>query len=300
MPFQVVAYKAGSVFAGGLLLWIRDIFGWSGMFNSFASIYFLCILLTKYLGLVERSSQHLKSPKKDDALPERAETKTRDIVTKIFSVQGTIYLICFVSFYKLCERAEQTFSLFMVDKKVPRTQMAFWSSIMRTFSILGSTYSGYVLSKDAVTAQSVVLKYSALRALPIMGQWAILSHWGKDPVPIPAVTLSEWNRDTVLMYSGFMCTSLTLFCAGVITTATFTLMMRLSQREAPPDIQGTHYTTLATFEVLGKLAFASVAGGFIDFFGLDIMYIVFVALAVLCVPFAHFMPEIIKNGNKQK
>lgn len=271
------------------------------MFNSFASIYFLCILLTRYLGLIEKSSQHVvvKSPKKGDG-EDGDKTKLREILAKIFSVEGTVYLVCFVSFYKLCERAEQTFSLFMVDKKVPTSKMAFWSSIMRTFSIAGSTYSGYILSKDSVTAQSVVLRYSTLRALPIICQWTILSVWGKNPVQNPAETFSSWNRDSFLMYAGLLSTSLTLFCAGVITTATFTLMMRLSQREAPKDLQGTHYTTLATFEVLGKLAFASVAGGFIDYFGLDAMYVVFVVLALLCIPFAYYMPENVRNDNKVK
>ncbi len=39
---------------------------------------------------------------------------------------------------------------------------------------------------------------------------------------------------------------------GAITTATFTVMMRLSQT-APSTLQGTHYTVLATCEVFGKL-----------------------------------------------
>jgi hypothetical protein len=43
-----------------------------------------------------------------------------------------------------------------------------------------------------------------------------------------------------------------LFESGAITTATFTLMMRLSQT-APSALQGTHYTVLATCEVFGKL-----------------------------------------------
>ncbi len=80
-----------------------------------------------------------------------------------------------------------------------------------------------------------------------------------------------------------MCTSATLFCAGVVTTATFTLMMRLSQC-APAHCQGMHFTTLATFEVLGKLIFASVAGGLIDALGLEAMFSVFGVLGTLCLP----------------
>ena len=67
--------------------------------------------------------------------------------------------------------------------------------------------------------------------------------------------------DSVLMYLGFAATSATLFSAGVITTATFTVMMSVSKSAgtAAPvdslvgDLAGTHYTVLATSEILGKL-----------------------------------------------
>ena len=42
---QVVAYKAGSMFAGSLLLFVREAFGWTIMFMAFSSIYFVTILL---------------------------------------------------------------------------------------------------------------------------------------------------------------------------------------------------------------------------------------------------------------
>lgn len=101
------------------------------------------------------------------------------------------------------------------------------------------------------------------------------------------------------MYSGFACTSATLFCAGVVTTSTFTVMMRLSQR-APEDLKGTHYTTLATFEVLGKLAFASLAGALIDAFGLEVMFMAFVLLGALCVPLVAVMPNTVMDFGSTK
>ncbi len=39
-----------------------------------------------------------------------------------------------------------------------------------------------------------------------------------------------------MMYLGFLLTTVTLFCAGVVTTAAFTLMMGLSQK-APAGMQ---------------------------------------------------------------
>ena len=40
---QVVAYKVGSMFAGSLLLFVREAFGWSFMLMAFASIYFVTL-----------------------------------------------------------------------------------------------------------------------------------------------------------------------------------------------------------------------------------------------------------------
>merc|ERR1711994_1000625 len=68
----------------------------------------------------------------------------------MFSIQGTTWMVCFVMFYKLCERAEQTFSLYLVDKHVPTSTLAAWSTVLKTFSLVGSTYTGYYISKDKV------------------------------------------------------------------------------------------------------------------------------------------------------
>ena len=81
------------------------------------------------------------------------------------------------------------------------------------------------------------------------------------------------------------------FSAGLITTATFTSMMSLSQ-SAQTSIQTSHYSLLATAEVLGKLMFASVAGALIDMFGLELMFVLFVLLAVLTVPLLWRMPDL--------
>lgn len=299
---QVVAYKAGSVFAGGLLLWIKDILHWSGMFLVFGSIYFVCVVLMNALGLVRRSSAAFDAKNKarmkasdPNLLKADLSRSSGDVVSDVLSVKGTLFMMAFVLFYKLCERAEQTFTLFMVDKRVPTATLAMWSTVMRTISLLGSTRGGYILSRSSSPAspRSVLVFYTLLRSLPIACQLAIVHSWGPEKVEDPDWVFggaSLLNRDRAFMYAGFACISATLFAAGVITTATFTLMMRLSQR-APESVKGTHYTTLATFEVLGKLAFASVAGGVIDHFGLEHTFVGFVVLAALCVPLALNIPE---------
>ena len=54
---QVVAYKAGSMFAGSLLLFVREAFGWTVMFLAFSSIYFLAIMLCNFVEIKENTSK---------------------------------------------------------------------------------------------------------------------------------------------------------------------------------------------------------------------------------------------------
>ena len=62
---QVVAYKSGSVFAGGVLLLVRDSFGWAAMFNAFAGIYVVAVLLLSRIRFVEGVDEGKKSDSKD-------------------------------------------------------------------------------------------------------------------------------------------------------------------------------------------------------------------------------------------
>ena len=149
---QVVAYKAGSIFAGAMLLYLEHIIGWSGMFSVLASIYIICILLVKCLNLVERSTplSQLSTPEKNQNEPSNFSLHSivNDIISafytffELFRINGTLWMVFFVMFYKLCERAEQTFSMYLVDKHVPTTTLAGWSTLFKTSSLLGSTFAG--------------------------------------------------------------------------------------------------------------------------------------------------------------
>jgi len=71
--------------------------------------------------------------------------------------------------------------------------------------------------------------------------------------------------------------------SGVVTTATFTLMMQCSRR-APSGVQATHYTILATCEVVGKLAFTSVCGWLADLAGYRFLFLIFAVLSAVILP----------------
>lgn len=43
--------------------------------------------------------------------------------------------------------------------------------------------------------------------------------------------------------------------------------------------QATHYSFLATLEVLGKLSFSAVAGGLVDWLGFQVAFLLFLTLS---------------------
>src|SRR5205085_8110268 len=108
-----------------------------------------------------------------------------------------------------------------------------------------------LLSSVAVTA--------ALRVIPLVGQWAIVSGF----IPISALSV-------------IAIASVEHFFAGALTTCMFALMMsRVDKR-----IGGTHYTLLAAVEVFGKSGPALTSGVLVDAVGFSTTFIVAIALSV--------------------
>lgn len=138
------------------------------------------------------------------------------------------------------------------------------------------------------------MDFATLRSIAILAQFILICSWGHDPI----ADMTTFSSDWILLHIGFLLLCCVLFCAGVLTSTVFTLMMHLSQT-APEEIKGTHYTTLATFEVLGKLSFAAICGYLIDTFGMDNLYLLFVLLAFLTIPFIMNAPRVIINSHNK-
>eukprot|EP00090_Calanus_glacialis_P011870 TRINITY_DN20262_c0_g1_i1.p1 TRINITY_DN20262_c0_g1~~TRINITY_DN20262_c0_g1_i1.p1 ORF type:complete len:451 (-),score=116.56 TRINITY_DN20262_c0_g1_i1:174-1526(-) len=288
---QVMAYKAGSVFAGGSLLWVRDLTNWSVMWIIFGSLYLICICLVCGLRLV--SSEERAVPRPGEPL-----NPVRENLSSIFMVDGTRWMVGFVLFYKLCERGEGTLPIFLVDKGVPISKLAFWTGIVRSAaSLTGSSLGGFLLSAKKLSPRTVLNQAAVLRCFPIFLQFILISAWGTQPIT-SADTLEDFSFDSLMFYMAIISLCLANFCAGVLTTACFTAMMSLSQT-APERIQSSHYSLLATMEVLGKLAFASISGWLIDLYGLDSIFVIFVVFSVLTVPLLWSMPVPMLKAGKQ-
>ena len=92
---------------------------------------------------------------------------------------------------------------------------------------------------------------------------------------------------------------LMLLGSGIITTTTFTLMMYCSQR-ASAKIQASHYTTLATIEVLGKLSFSVMIGSLTDIIGYIPVFLLFIILSLVVLPVLTKCPKQLVEMNSEE
>ena len=195
---QVVAYKAGSTFAGGSLLWIKDLTSWSAMWLVFATLYFTCICLVWSLGLVKSD----EAPEKKDVLrPTKSLQVIKESLGSIFKVKGTMWMVSFVLFYKLCERAGGTLPIYLLDKQVPVSKLSFWTGWVRSAVYLGgSSLGGYLLSARNVSPRTVLVASAKLRCLPILLQFLLISFWGTGSIT-SADNLDYVSMDSIMFYS---------------------------------------------------------------------------------------------------
>lgn len=105
--------------------------------------------------------------------------------------------------------------------------------------------------------------------------------------PLTAQWLSTWFETNLVLAIVLECTL--QFIAGAITTTTFTLMMSVSQ-ESADGVQATHFSTLATVEVVGKLLMISLSGALVDWVGYRTFFGLCSALALAVLPILHQVP----------
>lgn len=304
---QVVGYKLGALFGGGILFWIHFRFGWSGLclllFVLYISAIFLFVLLyeddRKNLNANAIShdySEEICHPKSYDTDVKKRKTdkasellpldagqqseKLRDMQTNenvfqvflsVFKVKGTLRISAFILLYKMGERgALSSFPLFLVDRGVTVQQLGFWSGVVSQIASLSGSVLGGWLLRDKRRLLIIVRHVCLLRNIPVFVEWFIVNLWKHDS--------SNLTQNLVFCLSILSICCLD-FLAGIMTTAVFTLMMSCSL-SAPPSVQGTHYTFLSSTEVAGKLIFSAITGALIDWLGVSLVYFIFVILTL--------------------
>uniref|UniRef100_A0A670I6H3 Major facilitator superfamily domain-containing protein 3 n=1 Tax=Podarcis muralis TaxID=64176 RepID=A0A670I6H3_PODMU len=254
---QVVAYKLGSVLAGGGLLTFLHHLGWQTLFVGLALLYVVAIGVTW--------NANLKLKVRFD--PQYSWVRFRTLnpclmLQELLKVPDTLWTVGLVLLYKLGEQgAVSMFPLFLLDHSFSPQELGFWNGIVAMiFSIVGSSLGAF--------------KWGFM--LWILH---VVFHLTLPNFSLPAGTV-------FLPLAAVLSIFLQHFIAGLVTTLTFSIMMQCAQK-AQENIQATHYSLLATLEVLGKLVFSSLAGIVVDWLGFVGAFSVFLALSrIYLFPFA--------------
>uniref|UniRef100_H0X867 Major facilitator superfamily domain-containing protein 3 n=2 Tax=Otolemur garnettii TaxID=30611 RepID=H0X867_OTOGA len=261
---QVVAYKLGAALAGGGLLALLPTLSWPGLFLLLATAYWLAAALA----WTAPALGQLPGPG-----PSEHPCYTLRLLQDMVTVPGTLWTASFVLTYKLGEQgANSLFPLLLLDHGASAAELGLWNGLGAVAcSIAGSFLAGVLLARHwkPLPLLGSVLQ---LRLGGLACQTALLFHLD---------TLgASLHPSTALKGAALLSLCLQHFLGGLVTTTTFTVMMRCSQL-APSALQATHYSLLATLELLGKLLLGTVAGALVDTLGLHPCFFFLLILSTL-------------------
>jgi MFS transporter, PAT family, beta-lactamase induction signal transducer AmpG len=220
---QVVGYKLGMLTGGGLLVAASRFVGWQGLFLAMAGLCLAVMFVTyRFRESSEVVREHQDGP------------KLREVLARMLAslkLPGAGWLLIFIATYKLGEvMAEKMFGPFLIDSGIEEWRVGWWIGTWgMVASLLGSVAGGVLAMR--VRLMTAIGIAALLRTLPLIAQWMLVSGW----FPVDATSVIP-------------ITCLEHFFGGMLTTAMFALMMSKVDRR----IGATHYTVLASVEVIGK------------------------------------------------
>jgi MFS transporter, PAT family, beta-lactamase induction signal transducer AmpG len=230
---QVVGFKVGILIAGGTLLWASVYIGLLGHLGVMAAL--MLGVLFAVLPLREPApslASHL-----DETVPEATAPPPPSrslggivaVVIRALRVPGAGWLLLFIATYKIGESlADRMFTPFLVKSGFTVGQIGIWIGTYGLIaSIAGSLLGGLFVRR--VSLLNAVGVTALLRSISMVGLY-YLAAAGPTPSAVIGVTIAEH------------------FFGGALTTAMFAFMMSRVDR----SVGATHFTVLASVEVLGK------------------------------------------------
>jgi MFS family permease len=261
---QVVGYKLGALTSGGLFVWVADLcgWGWPMVFVAMGAVT-LCVAVATSTFDENRHTQ--KAPEepgrvidetagyREPGMREAPEPSSfMAIIRRVISaskVPGALAFFLVVGTYKTGEQLiDSMFRPFLIDHGFSAGQIALWVGIFgATASTLGSFVGGLAASRLPLYRALVVA--AVLRAIPILGVFALT--W-TAPTRGLVITVDVAEN----------------FFGGLLTTVMFAYMMSRTDRK----VGATHFTLLATVEMLGKAPVPFFAGVLGDRFGYRVLF----------------------------
>ena len=254
---QIVGYKLGMLTGGGLLVWASRSIGWRGVFLVVAGLMLAIMLLSLRISEPDdRPSPH--------ATRRASLAEIGGRLRHAASQPGAIALLVVITTYKAGETlADAMWKPMLLDRGFAAADIGLWAGTLgMLFSLAGTSGTGLLARR--IPLPILLAWVAAARALGVAGEWWISSHHAATAGGVVAVTCYEH------------------LAGGAITTVVFSLMMRHTDRQ----IGATHYSLLASLEVLGKLPLATLSGIIAASWGYQLLYATGTGLSVAFALFA--------------
>ena len=250
--FQVVGYKLGMLTGGGLLLWASARIGYSGMFEVMAVLILMVMIVAVFMR-EDRTSAGSNTG-------QSQKLTLRDIwqlLKDALRSRATLPLIVVVLSYKAGETlADGMWKPMLFDRGFASADIGIWNGTYGMIaSFIGSLLGGLWIRARPIPA--ALFGTAALRAIGVGAEW-----W---------VSVMQVGAASVIVV-----TCIEHLLSGAITTVLFALMMRHTRRE----IGGTHYTLLASLEVLGKGTLGMFSGAIAQRLGYSALFGLATALSL--------------------
>lgn len=269
---QVVGYKVGMLTGGGLLMWLTGSQGFGPLLLATAGLIGVVMMATL---LWKEPAGGQVEPKEEGPYREQVERESPGEKTpgKVGEVLGLLkqtlrrpgagWVLLYVATYKGGETlVDAMFKPFLVDAGYGAKIGLWMGTYGMVASLLGSLLGGWLASRGSLW--HALLVATVLRAIPVAGEWWLAAGNMSDAAVL-GVTMAEH------------------FFGGILTTIVFAFMMG----QVDPRIGGSHFTMLATVEVLGKAPMGPLSGflasnqGYSQLFALGTVLSFLVILVVL-------------------
>ncbi len=226
---QVTGYKLGMITSGGLLVWVAGELGWRWLFLGMAGLCAAVFLFT------------LLQPEPSGAHRQREAVSVRQILGRLLAaarIPGGLWLLVVVGTYKAGESlVDVMLKPFLVDMGFEASQLGLWRGTYgMVASLLGSVGGGLLVLRAGLFRALAIT--AVLRAFSVGAEWWLT--WAPPPSSLAVILVSL--AEPAL--------------GGALTTALFAFMMS----RVDPRIGATHYTVLASVEVMGKALMAFFSG----------------------------------------
>lgn len=254
---QVVGYKFGMLTGGGLLVAMSASIGWQGLFLSMAGLVGVVLVYT-FLGMDERRLVSHAASNTHPTVPHESLRAVLAALKTALAIPGSGWLLLFIGTYKVGEAMiDAMFKPFLVDVGFTPAQLGLYVGTYGMMaSLVGSMFGGWLSTRLSILNALTVA--ATLRLIPLLYQW-YLSLGIPSSHAVIASTVGEH-----------------LF-GGMLTSSMFAFMMsRVDKR-----IGATHYTALATVEVLGKSPGIWASGILARHFGYSWLFMFGILLTIL-------------------